>query len=58
MLTKGFYASLISFLEQLNTLMIAYPSTTNLTQAERMVYLGNPLFSTNAQLLHYFGIII
>lgn len=32
-LTKGFYSSLISFLEELNTLMIAYPTTSNLTQA-------------------------
>ena len=57
-LTKGLYSSLINFLEELNTLLIAYPSTANLTQAERMAYLGHPIFTTNAVILYYFDTII
>ena len=52
-LTKGLYSSIINFLEDINTILIAYPTTSNLTLAERMTYLGNPFFTANSGITYY-----
>lgn len=57
-LTKGLYSSLINFCERMDNIMIAYPNTTNLTQAQMMAYLGNSLFTSDSGILYFFGTII
>jgi hypothetical protein len=52
-LTKGLYSSLISYLEEATTLLLANPSTTNFTNAQRMTYLGNPFFTSRAMIVQY-----
>jgi hypothetical protein len=52
-LTKGLYSSLISYLEEASTLLLAFPSTANFTTAQRMAYLGSPFFTTHSIIVEY-----
>lgn len=56
-LTKGLYSSLISYLEELTTLLLANPITSNFTSTQRMAYLANPFFTSQAIIKQYFDAI-
>lgn len=57
-LTKGLYSSLISYLEEATTLLLANPSTTNFTNSQHMTYLGNPFFTSHATIVQYLNEIL
>lgn len=52
-LTKGLFSSLINYMEEATTLFLANPSTTNFTNAQRMIYLANPFFTSRAMIIQY-----
>lgn len=56
-LTKGLYSSLISYLEDLNTILLANPNTTNYTASQRITYLGNIFFTSRSKVMEYFDAI-
>lgn len=52
-LTKGLYSSLISYLEEATTLLLANPTTSNFTNSQRLAYLADPFFTSHAMIVQY-----
>lgn len=57
MLTKGFIASLLNFIESANTLWYANPNTIRYNSTQRLAYLNSPFFTEVAKMGEYFDLI-
>jgi len=57
-LEKGFYSSMISYLEGVSTLMLAFPNMPLANLSQRLQYLNSEFFMQDSQLIGYFDSII
>ena len=53
-LTKGFYSSIIGYLESINTLRLSNPNTTGYTSAQKVAYLKSDFFADTSRIVNFF----